>query len=207
MNDLWTQRWDERYQAEAFAYGEAPNEFFKAQLDLLSPAKILLAAEGEGRNAVYAARSGWSVSAFDISVEGQRKAFSLAEKNKVTLDYRVGLLEDLGFAENEFDAIALIYAHFPAEIKSSMHELLNVYLRSGGYVIFEAFSKNHLAYIARNEKVGGPKDIASLFSLVEIQADFAAYETILLEEKEIELSEGLYHNGLGSVILFVGRKK
>jgi hypothetical protein len=28
-----------------------------------------------------------------------------------------------------------------------------------------------------------------------------------LVEKEIELSEGLYHNGTGSVIRFVGRKK
>lgn len=207
MSDLWTQRWDERYQDDAFAYGELPNEFFKHQLDSLNPAKILLAAEGEGRNAVYAAQQGWHASAFDISIEGQKKAWALAEKNKVTIDYRVGWLEDLGFHPNEFDAIALIYAHFPAEIKSSMHQRLNTYLKSGGYVIFEAFSKNHLEYIARNEKVGGPRDLASLFSIEEIQADFSDYEIIILEEKEIELSEGLYHNGLGSVIRFVGRKK
>ncbi len=131
----------------------------------------------------------------------------MAEKNKVMINYRVGLLENLGFQQNEFDAIALIYAHFPAEIKSSMHQELNTYLKSGGYVIFEAFSKNHLEYIARNEKVGGPRDLASLFSIEEIQADFSDYEIMLLEEKEIELSEGLYHNGLGSVIRFVGRKK
>lgn len=207
MSDLWTQRWDERYKAEEFAYGENPNDFLKEQLDLLAPGKILFPAEGEGRNAVYAARNGWKTSAFDISSEGQKKAFALADKNKVTIDYRVGLLETLGYQADEFDAMALIYAHFPAEIKSQLHRLLHQYIRKDGYVIFEAFSKKHLDYIARNEKVGGPRDLASLFSIEEIQEDFSDYEVILLQEKEIELSEGLYHNGLGSVIRFVGRKK
>jgi hypothetical protein len=74
-------------------------------------------------------------------------------------------------------------------------------------IIFEAFSKRHIDYIRKNEKVGGPKDIAQLFSIDEIKSDFANYEIIELEEKEIELNEGLFHNGKGSVIRFVGRKK
>lgn len=80
-------------------------------------------------------------------------------------------------------------------------------MRKGGLIIFEAFSKRHIDYIAKNEKVGGPKEIAMLFSFEELQSDFAKYEIIELVEKEIELSEGLFHNGKGSVIRFVGRKK
>ncbi|UOQ74044.1 class I SAM-dependent methyltransferase [Hymenobacter cellulosilyticus] len=207
MPDTWTSRWDERYSTEEFAYGVLPNTYLKEQLDLLSPGKILFAAEGEGRNAVYAAKQGWTVSAFDISIAGQQKALKLADTNKVTLDYRVGELPALGFAPAQFDALALIYAHFPASIKSAYHQQLSRYLRPGGVVIFEAFSKNHLAYLARNEKVGGPKDVESLFSPEEIQADFAGYDVLELTEQEVELTEGLYHNGLGSVIRFVGRKK
>jgi hypothetical protein len=55
--------------------------------------------------------------------------------------------------------------------------------------------------------VGGPKDIESLFSVDEIKADFDNYDFIELKETEVNLSEGLYHNGQGSVIRFVGRKK
>ena len=156
---------------------------------------------------MFAARLGWEVSAFDISVEGKKKAQKLAEKNKVMLDYRVGELATLQFQSEEFDAVALIYAHFPAEVKSFYHKTINTYLRKGGIVIFEAFSKNHLEYISKNEKVGGPRDIQSLFSIDEIKSDFANYEVIELVEKEIELSEGLFHNGTGSVIRFVGQKK
>jgi len=103
--------------------------------------------------------------------------------------------------------IALIYAHFPASIKSQLHKDLDQLLARGGTIIFEAFSKNHLEYLKKDEKVGGPKDIESLFSTEEIRLDFNNYEILELDEIEIQLNEGLYHNGLGSVIRFVGRKK
>jgi 2-polyprenyl-3-methyl-5-hydroxy-6-metoxy-1,4-benzoquinol methylase len=207
MNQSWIERWDERYRTDAFAYGEQPNAYLKEQIEKLPIGNILFAAEGEGRNAVFAATLGWSVSAFDISAEGKQKALRLAETNKVVIDYQVGELQTLGYATEQFDAIALIYAHFPAAIKSRYHQILDAFLRPGGLIIFEAFSKNHLDYIARNENVGGPKEEAMLFSTDEIQSDFANYEIIELTEKEIELSEGLFHNGIGSVIRFVGRKK
>ncbi|KAF2517411.1 class I SAM-dependent methyltransferase [Flavobacterium foetidum] len=207
MENTWTKRWNDRYSSEEFAYGEAPNNYLKEQLEKLTPKTILFPAEGEGRNAIFAATLGWKVSAFDISEEGRNKALKLAKANNVSIDYQVGELETLDFQEEQFDAIALIYAHFPAAIKSNIHKQLDKLLQKGGIIIFEAFSKKHLEYVTKNEKVGGPKDIESLFSIEEIQADFPDYEIIELEEKEIELNEGLFHNGTGSVIRFVGRKK
>lgn len=207
MEQAWRDRWDERFNKKEFAYGKEPNKYLKEQLDKLKPGTILFPAEGEGRNAVYAAKCGWTVSAFDISPEGQKKAFQLAEINEVTIDYRVGELETIHYEAGQFDAIGLIYAHFPADIKTIYHNELDRYLRKDGIIIFEAFSKNNLMYAAKNEHFFGPKDIASLFSLEEIKADFPDYEVEELEEKEIDLSEGIFHNGQGSVIRFVGRKK
>lgn len=207
MNQAWIDRWNDRYRTDEFAYGEQPNNYLKEQLEKLSPGKILFPAEGEGRNAVFAAKLGWEVSAFDISMEGKNKALRLAESNQVSIDYQVGQLETLNYKPEQFDALALIYAHFPVAIKSSYHQSLRAYLRKGGIVIFEAFGKNHLGYLAKNENVGGPKEIDMLFSIEEIKSDFVDFDIITLEEKEIELSEGLFHNGQGSVIRFVGRKK
>jgi len=207
MYDAWVDRWNDRYSTNEFAYGEQPNNYLKEQLTPLDTGTILFPAEGEGRNAVFAAKLGWKVSAFDISTEGKNKAVQLAVHNQVSIDYQVGKLQDLNYKAGQFDAIALIYAHFPSSIKSTYHKTLSHYLCKGGLVIFEAFSKKHLHYIAANEKVGGPKEIDMLFSMEEIKADFEDYEIIVLEEKEIELNEGLFHNGRGSVIRFVGRKK
>ena len=207
MAENWTSKWDDRYRDKVFAYGEQPNAYLKEQLERLAPGKILFPAEGEGRNAVYAAQLGWSVSAYDISREGQKKALQLAQKNNVSIDYQIGELETLNYQDEQFDAIALIYAHFPPAIKSAIHMALDKYLRKGGTVIFEAFSKSHIDYIAKNENVGGPRDIESLFSVEEIKSDFMNYNIIELKESEILLHEGIYHNGLGSVIRFLGRKQ
>lgn len=207
MNDTWTDRWNERYSGHDFAYGTTPNQFFKEEIEKLPIGTILFPAEGEGRNAVFAATLGWHTFAFDISLEGKNKAMRLAESCNVSIDYQVGVLENLNYHAEQFDVIALIYAHFPADIKSRYHKTLSSYLKKDGIIIFEAFSKNHIHYIQKNEKVGGPRDIDQLFSMDEIKSDFDSYHIITLEEKEIELHEGLFHNGIGSVIRFVGRKK
>jgi len=207
MYETWTDRWDNRYSNPGFAYGEQPNDYLKGKIEKENIGKILFAAEGEGRNAVFAAKLGWEVSAFDISVEGKKKALLLAANHGVHLDYRVGELPLLNYSAEHFDAVALIYAHFPADIKSNYHRTLDKYLRKNGLVIFEAFSKKHIAYISKDEKMGGPKDVDMLFSIDEVKSDFSNYEIIELVEKEIELNEGVFHNGKGSVIRFVGRKK
>ena len=201
------EKWDDRYGNKEFAYGEIPNNYLKEQLITIPVGKMLFPAEGEGRNSVYAATLGWTVFAFDLSVEGKKKAIQLAGKHHVEIKYEVGEFQSLTYQANQFDAIALIYAHFPADKKSSYHRILTTWLRPGGMLIFEAFSKRHLDYNSRNEQVGGPKDIDMLFSLDEIQSDFENFEILELMEQEIVLQEGLFHNGKGSVIRFTGRKR
>jgi hypothetical protein len=207
MTDVWLRIWEDRYAQNEYAFGIEPNEYLRNQLLKIEPGTILFPAEGEGRNAVFAAKMGWTVSAFDISTNGRNKALKLAQENNVTIDYRIGELSRQGYENAQFDAIALIYTHFPATIRSEYHRLFDAYLRKGGFIIFESFSKNHLEYRQRNEKVGGPKDLDSLFSIEEIKSDFQQYDIIELAEEVIDLQEGIYHNGQGSVIRFVGRKK
>ncbi|TDW50063.1 methyltransferase family protein [Flavobacterium sp. 270] len=200
------QKWDERYKETEFAYGTEPNIFFKEWLSKFEPGKILMPADGEGRNGVFAAQLNWNVTSFDLSAEGQLKALKLAKENNISLEYSVGDLEELEFEKNSFDAIGLIYAHFSAEAKSKLHQKLDTYLKSGGIIIFEAFSKSHFHFKKQNPKVGGPDNIDDLFSKEEILADFKNYEILLLSEEEIVLNEGKFHIGTGSVIRFVGKK-
>ncbi len=199
--------WNKRYGNNEWAYGEKPNEYFREQLTNFKTGKILLPAEGEGRNAVHAAKLGWDVSAFDLSFEGKAKALELAKNCRVQIDYKVGELSELIYKENYFDAIALIYAHFPAKVKSAYHKKLDKYLRKGGILIFEAFSKSHLKFSSVNKNAGGPKNVDMLFSTDEIKSDFENYKIIELVEKEVLLDEGIYHKGRSSVIRFVGKKK
>lgn len=201
-----SKMWDERYRANVYAYGEEPNNFFKEKMENIPIGKILLPAEGEGRNAVYAAQLGWEVYAFDQSIEGKNKAVKLGEKNNVKIIYEAAEFNNISYSEDYFDVVGLIYAHFPANVKSEYHKKLTKYLKPGGIIIFEAFSKKHLEFKEKNPNVGGPDNLEMLFSLDEIRNDFSNFGIIFLEEISINLSEGEYHNGEGSVIRFVGKK-
>ncbi|WP_234859404.1 class I SAM-dependent methyltransferase [Aquimarina aquimarini] len=201
------QKWDDRYKEKGFAYGKEPNVFFKKWLSKFEPGTLLMPADGEGRNGVFAAQLGWKVTSFDQSIEAQSKALQLAKECKVSLEYLVDDLEYLEFKNETFDAIGLIYAHFSGDKKSIFHQKLHNYLKPGGTIIFEAFSKSHIHLRRANPKVGGPKELDQLFSKEEIIKDFKNYEISFLEEEEVLLNEGKYHIGKGSVIRFVGRKK
>ncbi|PVY42249.1 class I SAM-dependent methyltransferase [Pontibacter virosus] len=195
------QFWNERYSQQKMVYGNEPNVFLKEQLQALTPGKILFPAEGEGRNAVYAARQGWSVLAFDYSEAGQAKALALAAKQGVSIDYRLADAGSFATEPESVDAVALIYAHLSSELRQSLHRKVQQWLKPGGIVILEAFHPKQLVYTS-----GGPKDEAMLYTADMVKRDFAGMAIILLEEKAIELSEGAYHSGPGFVTRFVATK-
>ncbi len=199
-------QWNERYKQPEYAYGTEPNVFFQQQLHTLPVGKILLPAEGEGRNAVYAAKLGWKVYALDISVEGKNKAIQLANQQQVTIDYQIGEITQLNYSPESFDAIGIIYNHYPTVLKYQYFPKFHQLLKIGGWVIMEVFSKKHLEYNSKNPKVGGPKELDLLYSLEEVKNLFNNYEMLLFEETEVELNEGIYHVGKGCVVRMVAKK-
>lgn len=193
--------WNDRYAEKEFVYGTLPNKFLQQSINELPQGKVLFAAEGEGRNAVFAAKKGYVVSAFDISESAKNKAEALAQEQQVTIDYLVGDVFDLGYAKQTFDGLVLIFAHFPAAERTAIHAHLLSLLKPGGVIIFEAFSKEQLNYSS-----GGPKEAEMLFSLEEIQKNFPGVAFKFIGQSIIHLDEGPYHQGEGSVIRFVARK-
>jgi SAM-dependent methyltransferase len=203
MNDFW----DLRYKEEGYAYGTKPNEFFKGIIDTFNPkGRLLLPAEGEGRNAVFAARTGLDVYAFDTSIEGKNKADKLAKSENVSINYEVGDFFKLQLINHKFDVIGLIFAHFAIDILSNYHQKLIELLKPNGMIILEGFSKTHVEFQKANPNAGGPKNVDMLFSVESIKKDFPNFEIIKLDEVEVELEEGKYHQGKAKVIRFVGRK-
>jgi SAM-dependent methyltransferase len=190
--------WNERYRNEEYIYGKEPNLFFREQLLKLQPGNLLLPAEGEGRNAVFAASLGWDVTAYDQSDEAMKKAMRLAHENKVAFRYTLGDLGTVTFPDAMFDAVALIFVHQKFPERRMFHQQLRKFMKPGGTLILEAYSKEQLRF-----QTGGPKDQELLFDLEEIREDFAGWNIIQLEQTEVVHQEGLLHRGQGSVIRLV----
>ncbi|ODS85090.1 MAG: methyltransferase [Cytophagaceae bacterium SCN 52-12] len=192
--------WNQRYSQKEFIYGEKPNQYLKEKLEGLPVGRILLPAEGEGRNGVFAAWLGWKVSAFDQSEEGKRKAEQLAVKNQVHIDYQIADLENVRYPENTFDALALVYAHFHSTARRDYHRKLAGYVKKGGVLILEAFGKQHADNQKQNPNAGGPRNFDMLYDLAGLKSDFEGFELIESIETTIQLDEGNYHRGKASVV-------
>lgn len=188
--------WDQRFAEEGFAYGEEPNRYLREQLDRLEPGSLLLPAEGEGRNAVWAATRGWSVHAFDTSTVGRDKALAMARSRAVNIIYELrSVVDDLGEFEGRFDAVGLVFMHLPPEGRREAHRAVARSLRPGGTLILEAFSKKQL-----ERGTGGPRDPDLLYETVDLREDFEELKILTLENCDVELNEGRYHLGAASVV-------
>lgn len=188
--------WDERFAESGFAYGEEPNGFLREQLDRLTPGSLLLPAEGEGRNAVWAASRGWSVHAFDTSTVGRDKALATARRKGVEMTYELrSAAEPMLDFEARFDAVGLVFMHLPAEVRRSAHQGVARCLRPGGALILEAFSTEQL-----ERGTGGPRELELLYTAADLEEDFAGLEIHTLEKRDVELNEGRYHLGVASVV-------
>jgi len=113
--------WNERYSQKKYVYGTSPNKYFEEKIKNLPIGKILLPAEGEGRNAVFASRLGWKVKAFDQSFQAKMKASELASMHKQTINFELSSFEEFDDTYNSYDCIALIYSHFDKNLRSKYH--------------------------------------------------------------------------------------
>lgn len=193
--------WDSRYSAGEYIYGKEPNAFFREQIDLLKPGRILLPAEGEGRNAVYAAAKGWEVFAFDQSDEGRKKALQLAEEAGVAIHYELGDLAEMPLPEEHFDVVALIFVHQAPDERRTFHQKLAGCLKPGGRIILESYTKEQLKYNS-----GGPKDPLLLIEPVDLAEDFKGLKIVENQSHIIWHQEGTMHSGEASVVRLIAEK-
>ncbi len=200
-NSLGAGFWDERYSSDKFIYGTEPNKFLKYILKKITPGKILFLGEGEGRNAVYAAKLGWNVDAVDFSHNARNKALKLAKLNEVKINYKINDLEKYKPKTDYYDAAVIIYLHLNQTLSADVFSKVKNSLKPNGQLILEVFEKEQI-----KNNSGGPKNVDALYSLQEIRKYFEEIAFITLKKHKIILNESEFHKGNAAVIQGLGKK-
>jgi len=195
------EMWNERFGKEEYAYGVEPNKEFKEFIDEQKPGKLLLLGEGEGRNAVYAAKLGWQVTSIDFSKEGQKKALLLAKNNNVDMEYLVEDVTQYSAPDNTFDCIALSFLHMHTEELFSMLQNLHQSLTQKGKLFIVGFHTDQL-----NFNSGGPKNKDWLLTVESLEKHLSQYTITRNDHLQVELSQGYAHQGTGSIVIFTATK-
>jgi SAM-dependent methyltransferase len=197
------ERWEGRYSAPEYIFGEEPNYFLAACKPLLPKSgKALAVADGEGRNGVWLAEQGLDVLSVDFSPNGQTKAHKLAQKRGVTVTLEQADVHTRAYPDGAFDVVAEIFTQFsdPGQRRQKWDGMKRA-LKSGGLMIIQGYTPKQLEY-----GTGGPKELDHLYTREMLEAEFAGWQDVRMFEEELEMHEGPAHSGMSAVINFTARK-
>jgi SAM-dependent methyltransferase len=161
------EAWDERYRAVDLVWGAAPNRFVEQVLGARAPAgRALDLACGEGRNAIWLAGRGWSVTGVDYSEVAIERARKLAAAEAVEVEW---VCADLTSYQADAEAFALVIVSYLQIGRAARQLVLDRAARAlapGGELFMIGHALRNLT-----EGVGGPEDPSVLWDPEEIRAD------------------------------------
>lgn len=200
-------RWDRRYAEAGLFFGAMPTPLLvKTLASPLAPVglprRALCIGEGEGRDAIFLAREGWTVTAVDGSQVGLAKLKEQAAAAGVEVAVLCRDLADYVPTPGSFELVTSIYCHLPEPLRRLVFAHVAAALTPGGLFVVEGFSLQQL----RNERPsGGPRAPELLYQPEVLASEIGScLELLELGEQTIEIEYGR-HRGPADVVRCIAR--
>lgn len=137
--------YEERYKTDEFYWGIQPSDMCYEIMKLYppkEPLRLLDIACGEGKNAVFFARNGYIVTAFDAAISGLEKARRLADQVGVEVNFFQANILDFRL-DSEFDIIFCSGAlhYIPQNLRREILENYQNHTSPGGLHALNVFVK------------------------------------------------------------------
>jgi len=157
--------WDARYENRGLAFDVLPNEFLTQTVAAFTPGAALDLAAGQGRNAVWLALRGWTVTAVDWSGVGLEHGRSLAAHHGVEVEWVAADLREWQVPAQSFDLVAVAYLQPPAELRAAVWSAAASGVAPGGHLVVIGHDSRNLT-----EGYGGPPCDLFLYRADEVVA-------------------------------------
>src|SRR5215467_12950981 len=128
--------WDARYsERDSAKWSGRPNGRLLAEVVGLTPGRALDVGCGEGADAIWLARSGWTVTAIDISDVAVSRARQAAERAGAAVEWVRGDALQTPFAAGSFDLVSMQYPALPKAAGEAAVRALLETVRPGGLLL------------------------------------------------------------------------
>ena len=183
-------------------FGEEPNVFLCNQAHWLRKGdSVLCVADGEGRNSVWLAAQGHSVTAFDFAPNAVVKAKRLAERRAVKVDHRLGDIQTWPWTTQRYDAVVAIFIQFLSpDDREGVFAGMKSAVKPDGLFFLEGYRPEQVDY-----DTGGPKRRDHMYTRDWLEQQFSGWEILVLNEYDAEMQEGRAHGGMSALIDLVAR--
>src|SRR4029453_4312351 len=168
---LEIDRWNRILTSEKPSFNTAPNAFLVRMTRDRRPGPALGGGMGQGRNAIYLAQQGWTVTGFDPA----ERAVALAQAEAKRLGVKLIAVpvgdDQFDFGKDKWDIIVLSYVALRGLIPRIYEGL-----KPGGMVVVEAFHRDSLK--------NGPIGLGVVFDTNELLRLFERFRVIQYEDTE-----------------------
>lgn len=195
--------WNSRYASESYVFGTRPAAFLVDNAHHVPPqSRVLVPADGEGRNSVFLAELGHRVVATDIAEEGLAKARKLAAARGANVEFRHLDLQGWQWPDAEFDAVVAVFIQFaPPALRDEIFSGMKRSVRPGGVVLLHGYTPKQLEY-----RTGGPSLVEQLYTEELLRTAFCDWELLRVQAYERDLDEGEGHKGRSAIVDLVARR-
>lgn len=175
--------WDRRYAGQELVWSAEPNRFVDEECRLLPAGRALDLAAGEGRNAIWLASRGWTVTAVDFSSVAVGKGRRLAEAQGVEVAGAISWVCDDARTWDPpaggFDLVLVVYLQVPAEDRRQVLGHAVAALAPGGTLLIVGHDTANLT-----GGVGGPQDPAVLYRPEDLVEDLSGAGGLVVDRAE-----------------------
>jgi 2-polyprenyl-3-methyl-5-hydroxy-6-metoxy-1,4-benzoquinol methylase len=162
--------WNERYASQPLLWGAEPNRFVAAELRDLQPrGRALDLACGEGRNAIWLAKLGWTVTGVDYSEVALERARRLAADQQVAVEWIGADVVSFAPSPRSFDLVVIAYLQVPGPDRRAVLARAAAALRPGGMLFLIGHARINLT-----QGIGGPQQPEVLWEPADLRQEVAA---------------------------------
>ena len=161
-----SEGWDRRYRGRDLVWTSEANRFLIQEAAGLPPGRALDLACGEGRNAIWLAERGWTVTGVDFSNVGLEKARQLEDARGVHAEWIAADLLVYRPEPEAFDLVIVFYLQVPhAERTPTLKTAASAVAPRGRFLLVGHDSTNI------TEGHGGPQDPSVLYTAGDVRRD------------------------------------
>jgi SAM-dependent methyltransferase len=158
--------WNRRHGEAGPLFGVDPNRFLVAEVDGLDPGRSLDLACGAGRNAVWLAERGWTVTGVDFSDVALENARRLSAERGVDVEWVRADVREWTPPAAAYDLVAILYLQIPAHERRVVHGRAAAAVATGGTLLVVGHDRENLV-----SGTGGPRDAGVLLDSEEVAAE------------------------------------
>lgn len=184
--DTARENWNRRYSTKEYVWTSGANQFVEQYLADLVPGRAIDLGAGEGRNSVWLAGRGWTVTAVDFSPVGLEKGARLAADHGVDVDF-VEADATTYAPTTAVDLVLLAYLQLETPARRSVLAHAVDWLRPGGVIFVVAHDQSNVS-----DGYGGPPSPDVCYTVDETVEAFEGLdiETAIVAERIVSTETG-----------------